>query len=146
MNIYTIGFTQKNAREFFNLIKNNKIDILLDIRLSNKSQLAGFTKGTDLPYFLKELCDCKYEHCEEFAPTKDILDRYKKAVISWDEYIKEYTKLIYKRGDYKKFKNRYSDFKNICLLCSEPIATQCHRRLLAEIIERENEEIKIIHI
>ena len=87
------------------MIKNNKIDILLDIRLSNKSQLAGFTKGTDLPYFLKELCDCKYEHCEEFAPTKDILDRYKKAVISWDEYIKEYTKLIYKRGDYKKFKN-----------------------------------------
>ncbi len=70
MKIYTIGFTQKSAKQFFELIKKNNINILLDIRLNNKSQLAGFTKGDDLEYFLSEICNCEYKHCLEYAPTK----------------------------------------------------------------------------
>ncbi len=69
MVLYTIGFTQKSAQQFFELIKSNSIEILVDIRLNNKSQLAGFTKGDDLRYFLDEICDCKYQHCVEYAPT-----------------------------------------------------------------------------
>ena len=74
MKIFTIGFTKKNARQFFELLKVNEIDIVLDIRLNNKSQLAGFTKGEDIQYFLSEICHCDYQHCLEFAPTKGILD------------------------------------------------------------------------
>lgn len=146
MRLYTIGFTKKNACEFFGLIKKNNIEILLDIRLNNKSQLAGFTKGTDIAYFLAEICGCRYQHCLEFAPTKDILEGYKKGNISWDEYVEQYTALIFKRGDYKNFKDKYSDYKNVCLLCSEVTATYCHRRLAAEIIAKENTQIDIKHI
>ncbi len=103
MVLYTIGFTQKSAQQFFELIKSNNIDILVDIRLNNKSQLAGFTKGDDLRYFLDEICNCKYQHCIEYAPTKDILDNYKKKVISWDEYVTQYIPLMQKRNAVRKF-------------------------------------------
>ena len=83
--IYTMGFTQKNAETFFEKIKKADIDILVDVRLNNKSQLAGFTKGQDLVYLLKEICDCKYSHEVSFAPTKEILDGYKKGSMSWEK-------------------------------------------------------------
>lgn len=146
MRIYTIGFTKKNACEFFELIKKNNIEIVLDIRLNNKSQLAGFAKGRDLDYFLSEICNCRYQHCIEFAPTEKILEGYKKGNISWDEYVEQYTTLILKRGDYKNFEDKYSDYKNICLLCSESTAIHCHRRLAAEIIAKDNKQINIKHI
>ena len=78
MKVYTIGFTQKSAQEFFELLKTNKIRLLVDIRLNNASQLAGFTKGNDLKYFVKQICNSEYLHLLELAPTKDILDGYKK--------------------------------------------------------------------
>ncbi|MEG1567760.1 MAG: DUF488 domain-containing protein [Anaerovoracaceae bacterium] len=146
MNLYTIGFTQKSSENFFELLKRNKIELLLDVRLNNKSQLAGFTKGSDLKYFLSEICKCEYQHCLEYAPTKDILDGYKKKNISWDEYVKMYTVLIIKRGDYKSFTTKFSAFRNICLLCSEPTAAQCHRRLAAEIIAESNPQVVVKHI
>ena len=86
MNIYTIGFTQKTAEQFFETIKDNEIELLVDVRLNNRSQLAGFTKGNDLEYFLQKLCRTEYIHCDEFAPTKDLLGRYQKGVTSWEEY------------------------------------------------------------
>lgn len=78
MQIFTMGFTKKSAEVFFNLIREHHIEILIDVRLNNHSQLAGFTKGRDLSFFLKEICNCEYSHEIPFAPTKDILDRYKK--------------------------------------------------------------------
>lgn len=146
MDIYTIGFTQKSAKQFFELIKKNNIQLLLDIRLNNKSQLAGFTKENDLNYFLSEICKCEYKHCPEYAPTKEILDSYKKHLITWDEYVELYNELIKKRGDYKSFANSFNSYKHICLLCSEPTAEQCHRRLIADLIKQENPQIEITHI
>lgn len=146
MNLYTIGFTQKSAKDFFERIKANKIELLIDIRLNNKSQLAGFTKGNDLEYFLSEICKCKYKHCLEFAPTKDILDGYKKKRITWDQYVEMFNALMFKRGDYKKFVDKFSEYKNICLLCSEPTPERCHRRLLAELIATTDNQIVIKHI
>ena len=146
MNLYTIGFTKKSAENFFDLIKENEIKLLLDVRLNNKSQLAGFTKANDLKYFLFEICKCDYQHCVEYAPTKDILDDYKKKRFSWDSYVKMYIELILRRGDYKKFSTRFASFQNVCLLCSEPTAEQCHRRLLAEVIADYDKGIVIKHI
>ena len=137
MNLFTIGFTQKSAQQFFNLIKSNNIDMLVDIRLNNKSQLAGFTKGDDLQYFLGEICNCKYQHCVEYAPTKELLDDYKKKKISWDDYVDTYIPLIIKRNGITKFIDRFNKYNNVCLLCSEAEPTQCHRRLLAELIEKQ---------
>lgn len=146
MKLFTIGFTQKSAKQFFELIKANQIELLIDVRLNNKSQLAGFTKGNDLEYFLSEICSCKYKHCLEFAPTKEILDGYKKGNITWEQYVELYFTLMIKRGAYKNFYKQYEAYSNICLLCSEPTATQCHRRLAAEMIAKDNPNIIIKHI
>ena len=147
MTIYTIGFTKKSAKTFFELISGHNIELLLDIRLNNKSQLAGFTKGDDLQYFLAELCHCAYLHCLEYAPTKEILSDYQKKQITWDEYVDRYTALMEQRGSCTDFWERFSNNRNICLLCSEPTPEHCHRRLMAEIIAAHApERAKIVHL
>lgn len=134
MDIYTMGFTQKTAEQFFEKIKKNEIEILVDVRLNNQSQLAGFTKGKDLSYFLKELCHCKYDHNISYAPTKEILQAYKKETISWSEYEEKYVELLIKRKVEKDFENKYLKYSKVLLLCSEPTPECCHRRLLAEYL------------
>ena len=146
MKLYTIGFTKKSARRFFELIKLHNIDVLVDVRLNNKSQLAGFTKEEDLEYFLSEICKCRYYHNILFAPTKEILDSYKKNQITWDEYVKQYEPLIEKRKAVQFFLKLFSEYDNVCLLCSEPTPEHCHRRLLAEMIKDENPSIDIMHL
>ncbi len=146
MILYTLGFTKRTANNFFELLKEQKVELLLDIRLNNSSQLAGFTKGNDLKYFLAEICQCKYLHRVDFAPTKDILDSYKKRNMQWDEYEKQYLQLIERRGVAKNFYDKFSEYERICILCSEPTADNCHRRLLAEIIEKTFPQVKIKHL
>jgi len=146
MELYSIGFTKKSASEFFSAISSKKIEMLVDIRLNNKSQLAGFTKGDDLSFFLGRICNCAYKHCDDFAPTKEILDNYKKKLISWEDYEKQYRELIAKRNGCEKFINRFSMYDKVVVLCSEPTANQCHRRLLAEMLCEENPSLTIKHI
>ena len=145
MKIYTMGFTQKSAEVFFEKIKKNNIEILIDIRLNNQSQLAGFAKGKDLVYFLDRLCQCDYRHELKFAPDKELLDDYKKGRIDWDGYVPRFQKLIDNRSMVKLFQSRYSDYNSVLLLCSEPTPEQCHRRLLAEAIAKETGD-EIIHL
>jgi uncharacterized protein (DUF488 family) len=146
MKLFTIGFTKKTAEQFFGLIKKNEIDLLIDVRLNNKTQLAGFTKGDDLAYFLSQICDCEYEHQLDFAPTKDLLDGYKDKKIAWSAYEVEFLKLLATRKACVDFISKYSGFQNIVLLCSEPTAERCHRRLLAESIANANSIESLTHI
>jgi uncharacterized protein (DUF488 family) len=141
-----MGFAQKNAKAFFELIRKNKIEIVVDVRLNNKSQLAGFTKGNDLSYFLKEICDCEYQHCIDFAPTKEILDDYKKKGATWSQYVERFIPLMEKRNAVDIFFKKFEKYENLCLLCSEPTPEQCHRRLLAELIQEKNKNIIIKHL
>lgn len=62
VNIFTIGFAGKSACEFFTKLKDAGVKRVIDIRLNNVSQLAGFTKKLDIEYFLKELCKIEYLH------------------------------------------------------------------------------------
>lgn len=146
MKIFTIGFTQKTACEFFGKIKENNIDLLLDIRLNNVSQLAGFAKGKDLEYFLKEICHCEYAHDEVFAPTKILLENYRSKKVSWSEYEKVFDEILKTRPVMERFNKLYGNYNNICLLCSEPTARQCHRRLVAEYLRANIDGVEIIHI
>ena len=144
MRIYTMGFAQKNAKTFFELLKKNRVEVLIDIRLNNKSQLAGFTKGDDLAYFLQNLCGCAYYHEIDFAPTKEILDSYKNKQTTWAEYEKAFLPLMRSRGAKELFDQKFRGFQNVCLLCSEPTPEQCHRRLLAETVADASDVI--VHI
>ena len=143
MNIFTIGFSQKSAEEFFSLLTKNKVKKLIDIRLNNKSQLAGFANAKHLPYFLK-LHNIEYEYKPELAPSKELLDGYKKKNINWNEYIDIYNKLLVDRNVLKKI--FINDFDNAVLLCSEPTADQCHRRLMAEYLKSNFNNINIRHL
>lgn len=137
MYIYTMGFTQKSAEQFFEKIKSNNIQVVVDVRLNNQSQLAGFSKGKDLSYFLKVICNCLYEHEIKFAPTKEILSSYKKGGISWEEYVIQFNNLIELRDMSTFFQKKYMKYENVLLLCSEVTPEKCHRRLLAEKFAKE---------
>lgn len=143
MNIFTIGFSQKNAEEFFTLLTDNSVKRLIDIRLNNKSQLAGFANAKHLPYFLK-LHNIDYEYKPELAPTKELLDGYKKKEISWLEYEKVYNKILADRDILKNIS--INELSDCVLLCSEPTAEQCHRRLAAEYLAENSKNMKIKHL
>ena len=147
MTIFTMGFTKKDAETFFETLKANGVQLLIDVRLNNKSQLAGFTKGTDLQYFLKSIGGIDYIHCDEYAPTKDLLSGYQKKEISWDEYVPTYRGIIERRNAHVKFLDRFFNYEKVCLLCSEPTPEQCHRRLLAEMIAEVNPgKVEVVHL
>lgn len=149
LKLYTIGFTKKSARQFFTLLKNNNIRIVADVRLNNVSQLAGYTKKKDLQFFLTEFLKIDYIHELDLAPTKEILNNYKKCKISWEEYESKYIKLLDTRKIKDKLNKNYKkNFDGICLLCSEPTAEHCHRRLAAEYLVKLYPElnIQIIHL
>jgi uncharacterized protein (DUF488 family) len=145
MEIYTIGFTKKSAKEFFEILKNNGIKLVIDIRLNNMSQLAGFTKRDDLEYFVREICDADYMHDTSLSPTQEILDRIRKKEIGWKEYETEFRKLL-KERKIEKSLDKDLFLKPAVLLCSEPTADQCHRRLVAEYLHEKWGDVKIIHL
>ena len=122
------------------------IQIVVDVRLKNDSQLLGFTRKRDLPDILEEH-NCKYEHGVNFAPTKEILTDWKKNRITWPEYEERYRKLITERGAVKEFITCYDGlYDYVCLLCSELKPTHCHRRLFAEMIAAELPGTEITHL
>ena len=136
MSTYTIGFTKKNAQVFFNFLKDSKIKKLIDVRLNNVSQLAGFAKKDDLKFFLSELCNgAEYIHTPELAPTKEMLSSYKKKEISWEKYEISFLDLMSKRNIQNKFKPEF--FEGSCLLCSEHEPHNCHRKLVVDYLNKQ---------
>lgn len=141
MKTYSIGFTQKSAEKFFELISENNITMLIDVRLNNTSQLAGFAKRDDLKFFLKEICNCEYIHIPDLAPTKEILKPYQDKKITWQVYEERFLNLMAKRNIEKYLDTTY--FDQGCLLCSEHEPHYCHRRLVIEyLLQYKNFEFK----
>ena len=143
MRIFTIGFTKTSAENFFERIRNSGVKRIIDTRLNNTSQLSGFAKGSDLDFFLKSLCNIEYIQNLDFTPTKEMLSQYRKKEISWDDYEKQFYKLIQSRKIESTNKNLLED---ACLLCSEDKPHHCHRRLVAEYLEKNWSSVEIIHL
>lgn len=144
ITLYTIGFTGKSAKKFFGLLEQNQIKKIIDTRISNHSQLAGFAKEKDLEFFARRLADIDYAHELAFAPTKELLSKYRKKQISWEEYTKEYISLLDERNI--KAKVNPKSLQHCCLLCSEDSPEKCHRRLLAEYLQTLDPTIEIVHL
>ena len=144
IRLFTIGFTEKTAATFFTLLKTAGVRKIIDTRLNNVSQLAGFAKGKDLEYFAKEIGDMGYEHNINLAPTKELLSSYRDKTINWAQYETEYIDLLDKRNVIQEMD--FNHLNDSCLLCSEHKPERCHRRLLAEYLQGENKEIEIIHL
>lgn len=145
MEIYTIGFTKRRAQDFFGALKDAGIKCLLDVRLNNSSQLAGFTKRDDLPFFLRAICDAEYLHEPLLAPTQEMLDAYKKHKGSWADYELRFLALMAER----KVEDRIDPILfavPTVLLCSETSATHCHRRLVCEYLATKWGHVTPIHL
>ena len=144
IKIFTIGFTQKSAREFFTALKEAGIQRVIDVRLNNHSQLAGFSKKEDLAYFLKEIAGIDYVHLPDLAPTQDMLDAYKKNNGDWNIYERRFVELMARREIEKELKPEL--LHQGCLLCSEHLPHHCHRRLVAEYLNAKWGGIETKHL
>ena len=145
MKIFTIGFTQKSASQFFELLAINQVECLLDIRLHPDGQLAGFTKKEDLRYFLKRLNHCDYRHIDRLAPTDEILKAYRSDK-DWVKYAAAFQALLDQRDIPYTLDRTLFEEKTCCLLCSEPTPEHCHRRLVAERLAEVWQPVEIIHL
>ena len=145
MEIYSIGFTQKSASQFFGTLKAHGIERLMDVRLNNTSQLAAFAKQADLAYFLREICGAAYEHEPLLAPTQEMLDSYKKQKGGWDAYEEAFLALMRARN-IESALDKESFARRTELLCSEPTPEHCHRRLVLEYLQNRWESVVIHHL
>lgn len=145
MNTYTIGFTKKNAEAFFSMLKQSQVKTLIDVRLNNVSQLAGFAKRDDLKFFLNEICNAEYVHVPDLTPTKEILDPYKKGDMTWKTYEDRFLNLMARRNIERSISPEL--LEQGCLLCSEHEPHMCHRRLVAEYLNANTDlDLKIKHL
>lgn len=145
ITLFTIGFTKKNAQQFFELLQKNHVKTVVDIRISNSSQLAGFAKGADLMYFLRQIGGIGYRHVVDFAPTKELLSDYRAGKVDWQGYVNVFNDLMEKRRINQKYK--IQDFDGCCFLCTEDTPEHCHRRLLVEHLKQQDpDNVKIIHL
>ncbi len=144
MRLFTIGFTKKTASQFFETLRAAHVARVVDVRLNNVSQLAGFAKKQDLAYFLDKIDSIKYRHVPLLAPTQEMLDTYKKRRGTWDEYERNFLQLMEERRIEASWAQELRD--GDCLLCSEEKPDHCHRRLVAEYLAAQDDEIRIKHL
>jgi uncharacterized protein (DUF488 family) len=144
MKVYTIGFTKTSAESFFSRLKEADVKRVLDVRLNNVSQLAGFAKKNDLRFFLESICGIGYEHRLELAPTKEMLDAYKKDRIPWADYKDRFLDLMARRQIEETIERDVVD--GGCLLCSEDVPHYCHRRLVVEYLQETWGDLEIVHL
>ncbi len=142
--IFTLGYAGKNAREFFTILNQAGIRKIIDVRLYNTSQLAGFTKRQDIEYFLQAIVGAEYIHLPIMAPTKQLLNDYKKGLINWQQYEKQFKPIIARRQIEKHLVPQDMDMS--CFLCSEAEADNCHRRVVAEYLAEHWQNVSIHHL
>lgn len=146
MEVFTIGFTKRSAQNFFQTLKSSGIKRLVDVRLNNVSQLAGFSKRDDLAYFLHELCGSSYEHEPLLAPTQEMLDSFKRdRKWSWAEYETAFISLMAQRSIETRLDKKSFETPTV-LLCSERAPERCHRRLALEYLKRKWGDLEIRHL
>ena len=144
MKVFTIGFTKKSAREFFGKLRRPELLRLIDVRLNNVSQLAGFSKRDDLRFFCEAILSIQYVHLPELAPTQAMLDEYKKNHGAWPDYEEKFLSLMAERKVEDTLAREVID--GGCLLCSEATPEHCHRRLVAEYLQSKWGGVEIEHI
>jgi uncharacterized protein (DUF488 family) len=144
VTVYTIGFTKKSAEKFFGLLRASGTKRLVDVRLNNVSQLAGFAKKDDLKFFVREICDIDYLHLPVLAPTQEMLDEYRKGGGDWGLYERRFIDLMQERSIENALSREV--IEDSCLLCSEDKPHRCHRRLVAEYLRDRWGGLPIEHL
>jgi uncharacterized protein (DUF488 family) len=144
MRICTIGFTRKSAEEFFCRLRKSGVKRVVDVRLNNVSQLAGFSKKGDLEFFLRAILGIEYVHLPILAPTPQILDEFKKSKGDWRAYEARFIELMRSRQVENRLSRKVLD--QSCLLCSEDKPSRCHRRLVVEYLANAWGNVRVEHL
>jgi uncharacterized protein (DUF488 family) len=142
--VCTIGYTKKDLRTFMRLLEDAGVTKVIDIRLRNTSQLAGFAKKDDLSYVLS-LRGIQYAHVPDLAPTDEMLDSYR-STKDWRKYQEGFRQLLEERGAASILGDVAKDEDVICLLCAEPTPEHCHRGIVAEYLKARFTSISIDHL
>jgi uncharacterized protein (DUF488 family) len=145
MTTFTIGFTKTSAEDFFGRLNAAGVQKVIDVRLQNTSQLAGFAKAVDLSFFLEKVSGISYHHAPELAPDEELFADYRKKKLPWDVFEPRFMDIMAAR----KIEARFTpdDLEGACLLCSEATPHQCHRRLVVEYLEeRWGQPLEVIHL
>lgn len=145
IQLLTIGFTQKTAEQFFSLLHQNNVDVVVDVRLRPNSQLSAFAKQRDLPYFLQTINGCDYRHLLDMAPTDEMLDRYRKEK-DWGSYMQAFRELLETRDLIQQLDIGWWQTHRACLLCSEHEPHECHRAVVAEYLQAYWPAIEVVHL
>lgn len=145
MEIYTIGFTKKSAAQFFGILRSANIEQLVDVRLNNVSQLAGFTKRDDLEFFMREICGAAYRHEPLLAPAQPLLDSYRKKHLPWSAFKAEFLQLMASRRIEEQLDPGLF-LPRSALLCGEATAEHCHRRLVVEYLGTTWGNVQSVHL
>lgn len=153
MKVFTIGFKGRSAGNFFTTLRDAGVQKVIDVRRKNASQLAGYTKGPDLKFFLEECFGISYEHIPEFGPSEELLEEYqnrlgkkKKDDAAWTYYVGRFRDEVLSQGIIDRFQKATAGCGSVCLLCSEEDAERCHRRLLAEHLKEHLPDSRIEHL
>ncbi|HVE50116.1 MAG TPA: DUF488 domain-containing protein [Casimicrobiaceae bacterium] len=144
MKLYTIGFTRKSAERFFTMLQRAGVERIVDVRLNNVSQLAGFAKRDDLAWLSKRIAGIEYVHRLDLAPTGAMLENYRRGASAWDDYARAFRSLIAKRRIERTLPRKLVD--GACLLCSEHEPDHCHRRIVAEYLSARWGNVEIEHL
>jgi uncharacterized protein (DUF488 family) len=145
LEIYTIGSTQSTAEHFFGRLSEAGVERVVDVRLSNSSQLAGFAKAQDLQYFLRRLIDVDYVYEPLLAPTQEIRDAYRKQKGSWEEYADSFMALMKERSIENRLDPRAFETPT-ALLCSEASADRCHRSLVVAYLAQHWDDVSAVNL
>lgn len=144
VKLFTIGFTKKPAERFFTLLRDAGARRIVDVRLNNVSQLAGFAKRDDLAYFARAICGIDYVHRPDLAPTQPMLEGYRSEGVHWTAYERQFVELLRERTIERTVPPELLD--GACLLCSEDSPHHCHRRLVAEYLRDAWGGVEIAHL
>ena len=143
--VYTIGYKGKSLKTFVTQLRTAHVDAIIDIRLRNTSHLAGYTKRDTLAFLLPEGFGIAYEHHPELAPTSQIMDAYRQNA-DWAAYQSRFLPLLQERAVETIGQTILRRYHAPCLLCAEPTAQQCHRRLVAEYWREHLTELTVVHL
>lgn len=138
MQLYTIGYSKKTAEEFFSILRDNGVKQIVDIRRHNTNQLAGFTKESDLPWFLDTIAGIDYSHELSLAPSEELMRAYRKEGLPFDEFAKQLRAEFAEREMPKLIDGS-------ALLCSEPKPDTCHRSVAAQYLA-EKGDVEVVHL
>lgn len=144
MNIYTVGFEQVPAKDFFETLRSSPAVRLIDARLNPNPEDGGYARGGDLAYLLGELCGMSYHHVPALAPTKQMVSEVLDRGGPWEAYEKSFLRLMRERCVEETVKRDLLD--DAVVMCLERSADQCHRRLVAEYLQRAWPDVIIHHL